>query len=219
VFFVALATDYDGTLARDGRVDAPTIEALQEVRRSGRKLILVTGSDLPDLQRAFPELDVFDLVVAENGALLFDPAKKEETPLAEPPSPAFIARLQELGVSPLSVGRTIVATWEPNEKAVLEAIRDLALELHIIFNKGAVMVLPGNVNKAWGLKRALKPPCLSLHNVVAVGDAENDQAFLSACGCAVAVANALPSVKDKADLVVADHGAGIIELGATACRP
>jgi HAD superfamily hydrolase (TIGR01484 family) len=212
VFFVALATDYDGTLALNGHVDAPTIEALKQVRRSGRKLILVTGRDLPDLQRAFPELDLFDLVVAENGALLFNPAKKEETPLAEPPSPAFVERLRELGVSPLSVGRTIVATWEPNEKVVLEAIRELALELHIVFNKGAVMVLPGNVNKAWGLKRALKPLCLSLHNVVGIGDAENDQAFLSACGCAVAVANALPSVKAKADLVVADHGAGVIEL-------
>ena len=94
----------------------------------------------------------------------------------------------------------------------LKAIRDLALELHIVFNKGAVMVLPGNVNKAWGLKHALKPLCLSLHNVVGIGDAENDQAFLSACGCAVAVDNALASVKAKADLVVADHGDGVIEL-------
>ena len=212
MFFVALAVDYDGTIARDGRVDAATVEALRQVKSSGRRLILVTGRDLPDLQRAFPELELFDLVVAENGALLFNPAKKEETPLAEPPLPAFVARLRELGVAPLSVGRTIVATWEPNEKAVLEAIRELALELHIVFNKGAVMVLPGNVNKAWGLKRALKPLCLSLHNVVGIGDAENDQAFLSACGCAAAVANALPSVKSKVDIVVADHGAGVIEL-------
>ena len=95
--------------------------------------------------------------------------KRGAPTLSEPPLPAFVARLQELGVSPLSVGRTIVATWEPHEKVVLEAIRDLALELHIAFNKGAVMVLPGNVNKAWGLKRALKPLCLSLHNVVGIG--------------------------------------------------
>ena len=74
------------------------------------------------------------------------------------------------------------------------------------------MVLPGNVNKAWGLKRALKTMGLSLHNVVGIGDAENDQAFLSACGCAVAVANALPSIKAKADFVVPDHGAGVVEL-------
>jgi hypothetical protein len=209
---MALATDYDGTLATDGQVDAPTIEALREVKRSGRKLILVTGRNLPELQRAFPELDLFDLVVVENGALLFDPAKKQETPLAEPPSPAFVARLRELGVSPLSVGRTIVATWEPHQKTVLDVIHELALELHIVFNKGAVMVLPGNVNKAWGLKSALEPLCLSPHNVVGIGDAENDQVFLSTCGCAVAVENALPSVKAKADLVVADHGRGVIEL-------
>ena len=123
MYFVALATDYDGTLAHDGRVNAATIEALKEVKRSGRKLILVTGRDLPDLQRVFPEVDLCDLVVAENGALLFNPAKKEEVLLAEPPSPAFVARLRELGVTPLAMGRTIVATWEPNETAVLRAIR------------------------------------------------------------------------------------------------
>jgi hypothetical protein len=117
-----------------------------------------------------------------------------------------------MGVAPLSVGRTVVATWEPNEKRVLEAIHDLALELHIVFNKGAVMVLPSNVNKASGLRRALNRLGLSPHNVVGIGDAENDQALLKACGCAVAVANALPSVKAMADLVVADHGTGVVEL-------
>jgi HAD superfamily hydrolase (TIGR01484 family) len=212
VYFVALATDYDGTLALHGKVDAATIAALKDLKSSGRRLILVTGRDLPDLQRAFPELDLFDVVVAENGALLFDPAKKEETALAEPFSQELVARLRAQGVSPLSVGRSIVATWEPHERVVLETIHELGLELHIVFNKGAVMVLPGNVNKASGLQRALKPLCLSPHNVVAIGDAENDQAFLSASGCAVAVENALPSVKAKADIVVADHGKGVAEL-------
>jgi len=212
MFFVALATDYDGTLARQGRVDAATREALRAVRASGRKLILVTGRDLPDLKRAFDALDLFDLVVAENGALLFEPAKKEEIPLSDPPPEALVDRLRERGVKPLSVGRTIIATWEPNEKLVLEAIRDLKLEQHIIFNKGAVMVLPADVNKASGLLQALRRLQLSAHNVVGIGDAENDQAFLSACGCAVAVDNALPTVKAKAAFVVADHGAGVIEL-------
>jgi len=210
VFFVALATDYDGTLAHNGRVEPATIEALKALRESGRKLILVTGRELPDLNRVFPQLALFDLVV--NGALLFDPRAQVETPLADPPAPAFVQRLRELGVSPLSVGRTIVATSEPNQTVVLKTIRELALELHIIFNKGAVMVLPGHVTKSWGLKQALKPLCLSPHNVVGIGDAENDQAFLSACGCAVAVANALPSVRAKADLIVGEHGAGVAQL-------
>src|SRR5438128_12665455 len=38
--YAVLATDYDGTLATQGHVDAPTLAALEEVRQSGRKLIL-----------------------------------------------------------------------------------------------------------------------------------------------------------------------------------
>jgi hydroxymethylpyrimidine pyrophosphatase-like HAD family hydrolase/energy-coupling factor transporter ATP-binding protein EcfA2 len=212
MFFVALAVDYDGTIARDGRVDAATLAALEKVKKSGRKLILVTGRDLDDLQRVFPEIGIFNLVVAENGALLFDPETKEEELLAAAPADKLIEYLHNRKVAPLSIGRCIVATWEPNETIVLEAIRDLGLELHIIFNKGAVMVLPAEINKASGLKEALKRLQLSPYNVVGIGDAENDQAFLRACGCSVAVANALPTVKENADFVVADHGAGVAEL-------
>ena len=96
---------------------------------------------------------------------------------------------------------------------MLETIRDLGLELQVIFNKGAVMVLPGGMNKATGLKAALKELNISLHNTVGVGDAENDHAFLSICECSAAVANALPAVKDTADMVLkSDHGAGVSEL-------
>ena len=114
--------------------------------------------------------------------------------------------------APLPVGRGIVATWEPNETIGLETIRDLGLELQILFNKGAVMVLPTGVNKASGLAAALSRLGLSPHNVVGIGDAENDHAFLRACGCSVAVANALPIVKADADIVTkAARGAGVVE--------
>ena len=110
------------------------------------------------------------------------------------------------------------------EIVVLETIRELGLELQITFNKGAVMILPPGVNKATGLAAALAELGLSRHNVVGVGDAENDHAFLSVCGCAVAVANALPAVKDEADLVTAGaRGDGVVELvdraaGQRPCR-
>ena len=215
MYFAALATDYDGTIAEAGTVDGTTLEALKLVKASGRKLILATGRNLPDLLAVFPQIDLFDLVVAENGALLFDPATGEETLLAEPPSAAFVTRLQELGVSPLDVGKAIVATLEPNEAAVLTAIRELGLELQIIFNKGAVMVLPSNINKATGLKYALSRLRLSPHNVIGVGDAENDHAFLIACGCGVAVENAIPAVKEKVDWITkTPRGAGVVELAA-----
>jgi HAD superfamily hydrolase (TIGR01484 family) len=211
--YLALACDYDGTLATDGRVDARTLRALERARASGRRLLLVTGRQLDDLQSVFSRLDLFDRVVAENGALLYRPSTREETMLAEPPPEAFIAALRERGIDSLSVGRVIVATWQPHETAVLAAIRDLGLEWQVIFNKGAVMALPSGVNKATGLAAALEELGLSARNTVGIGDAENDQAFLSACGCAVAVANALPMLKERADWVtVGDHGAGVVEL-------
>jgi len=213
LFFIALATDYDGTLAEFGLVSDETIEALRQFRRSGRKLILVTGRELDDLKTVFADLSVFDRVVAENGALIYDPATRETRTIAAPPSPLFVEALKAKNVTPLSVGHSIVATWEPNESTVLETIRDLGLELQIIFNKGAVMVLPPGINKASGLAAALAELELSAHNVVAVGDAENDHAFLRACGCAVAVANALPMLKETADFVTTgERGAGVREL-------
>ena len=212
MYFVALATDYDGTLAEDGQVSEETVAALRSFRQSGRKLILVTGRELPDLRRVFSHLDLFDAAVVENGAVLVDPATGEEIPLGEEPPPRFVEELRRRNVTPLSVGRSIVATWEPNEKIVLDAIRDLGLELQIVFNKGAVMVLPAGVNKASGLAAALTRLQLSPLNVVGIGDAENDHAFLRACGCAVAVANALPMVKADSEIVTsAPRGAGVVE--------
>jgi HAD superfamily hydrolase (TIGR01484 family) len=190
-----------------------TIAALERARASGRRLILVTGRELDELLGVFPRLELFDRVVAENGALLYRPASREITLLAEPPTEEFVQALVERGVQPLSVGRVIVATWTPHETAVLDVIRDQGLEHQIIFNKGAVMVLPSGVNKATGLKAALSELGLSVHNAVGVGDAENDHAFLSLCECAVAVANALPALKDHADLVTSqERGAGVVEL-------
>src|SRR5215510_11519373 len=209
----ALACDYDGTLAHNGRVNDETVAALERLRASGRRLIMVTGRELDDLRQNFSQLDLFDRGVAENGALLYSPKERKERLLAEPPREDFVRLLKERGVNPVSVGRSIVSTWEPHETTVLKAIHDLGLEMQVIFNKGAVMVLPSGVNKATGLKAALDELGLSPHNTVGVGDAENDHAFFNLCECSVAVANALPSVKEKADWVTqGDHGAGVIEL-------
>ncbi|RUU02332.1 HAD-IIB family hydrolase, partial [Mesorhizobium sp. M7A.T.Ca.TU.009.02.1.1] len=213
MYFIALAADYDGTLAHDGIVAKKTLAALERFKKSGRKLVLVTGRELPDLKRVFPELSLFDKVVAENGAMIYTPASEEERVIAPSPEPKFVARLKRQGVKPLSVGRSIVATWEPHQATVLDIIKKMGLELEIIFNKGAVMILPSGINKATGLAAALQDLRLSPHNVVGVGDAENDHAFLQACGCSAAVDNAIPAVKDTADLVMRGaRGKGVEQL-------
>jgi hydroxymethylpyrimidine pyrophosphatase-like HAD family hydrolase len=111
------------------------------------------------------------------------------------------------------VGHAIVATWRPHEQTVLEVIRDLGLGLQVIFNKDAVMVPPSGVNKASGMLAALDELSLSPHNVVGIGDAENDHTFLALCECSAVVSNALPSLFERADYITTkDHGAGVEEL-------
>lgn len=211
--YFALATDYDGTLAKDGSVDEDTIKYLEMMKNSGRKLLLVTGRELPELLEVFPYAGLFDLVVAENGALLYNPATKAERLLTETPNEEFVRLIRSKNIPRISVGRAIIATWKPYETIVLEAIRDMGLELQVIFNKDAVMILPSGVNKATGLDMALKELQLSPHNVAAIGDAENDHAFLSLCEMSAAVSNALPMLKERADYTCTkSHGAGVSEF-------
>ncbi len=211
--YLALATDYDETLADHGRVRPEALAALERVKASGRRLILVTGRELGNLREVFPGVELFDAIVAENGGVLQLAGTREERALGEPASAALAERLRLRGVDPLYVGRVIVATRDPHQHTVLEEIERLGLGLQVIFNKGAVMVLPSGLNKGTGLAAAAAALGLSLRNVVAIGDAENDHALLAGAECGVAVANALPSLKERADLVTAGRsGDGLIEL-------
>jgi HAD superfamily hydrolase (TIGR01484 family) len=209
----ALATDYDGTLATDGEVGQETVTALRRLLASGRRLLLVTGRQLDELLGIFPQVELFERVVAENGALVYHPGTRQETLLGQRPPATFVATLQRRGVERISVGRVIVATWHDYETTVREVIHELGLELEVILNKDAVMVLPRGVDKRAGLQATLSELGLSPRHVVGVGDAENDVDFLGLCGCSVAVANALPLVKERVDFVTrGDHGAGVVEL-------
>lgn len=211
--FNTLACDYDGTLACQGTVEEGTLSSLQLFKAKGGRLLLVTGRELPDLLRIFSHTEIFEAVVAENGGLLYRPSTRQVRGLAEPPPQPLIELLRKKGVQPLAIGRVILATVEPNEKAVLEAIHELGLEYHIIFNKGSVMVLPSTVNKATGLKAILKELQISPQEVAGIGDAENDHTFLQLCGFSAAVANALPALKEHVDLVTRSAaGAGVVEL-------
>jgi hypothetical protein len=211
--YLALATDYDGTLASHGAVDTETVAALQRLAASGRKLILVTGRQIEDLKRVFPEVEIFDRVVAENGPVLYTPSSGGIRLLAQPPPAPFVDALRKRGVEPLFLGHVVVATVEPNDAIVGDVIRELGLELQVILNKGSVMVLPLSVDKATGLAAVLQELSLSPQSVVGVGDAENDLTFLAMCGRSVAVANALDTVKQRvASITKGPSSAGVREL-------
>ncbi len=208
----ALATDYDGTIAFEGQVDDLTLAALERARTAGLRLILVTGREISDLSNIFVHSALFDRIVAENGAVLQHPEAASLRTLAPAPPPDLLTALTARAV-PISVGHSIVATVEPYEGVVRETLRELGLDWHLVFNKGSVMVLPKGVSKSTGLAAALAELRLSSSHVIGVGDAENDVAFLEMCGLPVAVANALPAVRQVAAFVTQGaRGAGVAEL-------
>jgi hypothetical protein len=208
-----LASDYDHTLAYEGQVSEATVAALERWRASGRRLVLVTGRHLHDVQNVFPQFTLFDAIVAENGALLSWTDSDHEQLLGTPPPAALLQMLRERDVEPLYVGKGSAATLKPHENTVRHAMRILALPWQIILNKNDVLMLPPGVEKASGLRAALDRLNISPAETVGIGDAENDMHLLDVCGYGVAVANALAVLKNRADHVThGEYGAGVVEL-------
>ena len=211
--YVALAVGLDGTLARDGRCDERCIEALRALAATGRKLILVTGRELRELLEIFPEVRVFDYVVAENGAVMHRPATRESEILAQAPPEILLQELRRRHVTPLTVGSSIVTTVKANEAEVSAALSKLQLDFQLVTNPGALMMLPAGVNKASGVWAALRELGVSRHNLVAIGDGENDLALFEFAGHAVAVQNADTLVKRVANRTTqGSYCEGFLEL-------
>lgn len=209
--YTALACDGDGTLFRHGRIARRTAKALQDLRAAGGKVILITGEVRDDFD-PLAETGLFDCVIGENGAVLYCPGDRHVRPLADRPSKAVVRAVRQT-VHPLHLGKVVLSTPRANAKALENALAASAPRWRAVSNRKDVMALPSRVNKATGLRAALKELGLSPRRVVGVGDAENDVALLKACGLGVAVADAVALLKENADLVTAATGpAGVIEV-------
>lgn len=208
-----LALDYDGTLARHGLVEPATWQALSKFRQRYGKLVLVTGREVSELKEVCTRLDLFDRVVAENGAVLWDPASGRMELLAQPPPPLLIDQLRQCEIYPLAIGSVIVATLILHQQKVHKVLNGLQLPWRAIPNKESLMLLPQGTDKATGLERALAELEVRWSEVAGAGDAENDLVFLSRCGHAVALANSLQEIKNTAHSVMSKpDGAGVVEF-------
>jgi hydroxymethylpyrimidine pyrophosphatase-like HAD family hydrolase len=210
--YVALATDGDGTLIKDNRMADDVAAALERFRAAGGRLFLITGELVKELSE-FPRLDLFEQVVAENGAVLFDPATRSEVVLCQH-APALLGNmLRERIDGDVKCGHVVITTKKDSKRQVEEVLAELKLDWQIISNRKDLLVLPEGVDKASGLKALLKKTRLNPKQIVGVGDAENDLALIRACGLGVAVRDAVPQLKAQARLVTeGGAGRGVAEL-------
>ena len=213
--YVVLAAGFDGTLAREGRCDERCVDALRELSATGRKLILVTGRELRPLLEIFPEARIFDYIVAENGAVLHRTATRQSEILGQAPPEILLQELRRQHVSPLSVGSSIITTTIEHADAARAALRKLKLHLdyELVSKDEVLLILPPGVDKASGVSEALRELGLSRHNLIAIGNGENDLPLFAFAEHAVAVSNSSDAVKQAADRVT--EGAycdGFLEL-------
>jgi len=200
VNFKVLACDYDGTLASEDRIGAEALAALGQAREAGMRLVLVTGRTFFDLLRVCEPLDLFDAVVAENGGVLYSPATGIIREQGPPPSPRLLAELDRRGIS-FQVGRVIIGTARADEEAVRATLAATWVNLDLVYNRGALMLLPKGVSKGAGVRQVIRSLGLSFHDVLAFGDAENDVDLFEACGWTGCPADAVPALKERADWV------------------
>jgi hydroxymethylpyrimidine pyrophosphatase-like HAD family hydrolase len=205
VKLAALAIDYDGTVAVEGVFDGEVRRAIADARRRGIAVLLVTGRRLADLLKVVGDLSCFDVVVAENGAVLEFPSTGRHVVLGHPPSHLFIQELQRRGV-PLVVGESVVETDAGSAALALDVLRQLEQPLILAFNRGRLMVLPQAIGKSTGLRHALSALRLSIHNAIGIGDAENDHDLLDACEVGAAVAWGSRALRAVADEIIAGTG-------------
>jgi hydroxymethylpyrimidine pyrophosphatase-like HAD family hydrolase len=210
-YFRAVAIDYDGTLTRGGRPDESLLAALGEVRSSGRKLVLITGRIVSELRHVFPDFaDWFDVVVAENGAVLHREGVSRG--LGSPVPFELDALLVERGVS-FRRGQVLLDCDAEHELTVLQELRRVGSDCQLVRNRGALMVLPAGITKGSGLFEALGELGISHHSTIGIGDAENDLSLLEQCELGIAVGDAVPSLKAHADVVLGErNGHGVERL-------
>lgn len=206
-YFHAVAIDFDGTLAQGDRAHPDALMALTELRQAGVQVVLVTGRILSELRAVFPDVDdLIDVVVAENGAVVA--CRASTWTLADPVSEDLCSALVDQGVR-FRRGEVLLACEASDQTKVLAEVRRLELEYQLVRNRGAVMVLPSGVSKGSGLLEALGELGISHHNVIAIGDAENDHSLLDVSELGVAVASAVDSLKSRADVTLDSDGEGL----------
>src|SRR5262249_32302657 len=149
-----LALDYDGTIALGGALDPDVREAIGEARRAGIAVILVTGRRIADLRRVSADLNCFDVVVGENGAVLEFPANGRHVLIGHPPSTEFLGELQRRRI-PFIVGESVIEADAKWAAPILEIVQSLEQPLILAFNCGRLMVLPQAIGKSIGLRHAL----------------------------------------------------------------
>lgn len=207
----AIACDYDRTLTDESLVlSKNAVVSLKNARKNGIKVFLASGRRLPFLVDTNERYDFVDVIIAENGAVIYDPANGTKILLGE--------GLEELrsafaDADYVNVEEVIAATTIDHLEDVKAIIRRNDLSVDIELNRNDVMIMPKGINKGSGVAKAAEINGIRREHLACIGDAENDLRMFAVAGIRVAVANAVEDIKNEADIICNEpYGDGVKEF-------
>lgn len=211
----AIAIDIDGTITdKNRKICVNAINAIRKAEDIGCPVILVTGNILCAARMVAIMVGTSGGIVGENGGIIQTRKKIQVLGNIEKCKPAYEflkskypvekVEFSDQRVSEIAIRRTI------NVNTVKETVKDFDVEVYD--TKFAIHLTDPEVNKGKSLEIVAKDMGITLNEIMAVGDSENDLEFLEVAGFKVAVANADDELKENTDYVThKSYGDGTAE--------
>jgi len=213
------AVDIDGTLTENGGgvIHLAALAKLRYLEKLGYNVIYVTGRSSVEAYVLAVFGGTTRIAVGENGGAI-TVAPQEHKLLASKEKcmegyeilkksidgvqtkPAF-SRMTEV---------VLLRTFDLKEGQKI--LDEHGFSLYLSDSKYAFHINEKGIDKASGLREALKMLNAEPEEVVAIGDSETDVSMYDICGYSIALGHAEENVKKKADHVMSGHeGAGLVE--------
>jgi phosphoglycolate phosphatase (TIGR01487 family) len=213
------AVDIDGTLTENGggAIHLAALAKLRYLERLGYNVVYVTGRSSIEAYVLAVFGGTTRIAIGENGgAITIAPqehkllASREKCLQGYEVLKKSIDGVQTKSVFPRMTEVVLLRTFDLKEGQKI--LDEHGLQLYLSDSKYAFHINEKGVDKAYGLREALKMLKADPEEVVAIGDSETDVPMYDICGCSIALGHAEEAVKKKADHVVAGReGAGLAE--------
>jgi hypothetical protein len=199
----AIVCDVDGTITdQEKRLGPEVVEALRAVEARGVPVILCTGNVLPIAHGLRLAIGLTGPVVAENGAMMMHDGKITQFGHRKNVEPAY-RHLREHHPAQLLV----TDRWREGEIAIkmcdVEEIKRLlaGFDVRVEATGFAVHLMEPHLSKGVGARKACELVGIDPSRAAAIGDNENDLTVFDVVGYRIAVGNATPGLKARADYV------------------
>ena len=199
----AIVVDYDRTLTDDNLIAyGPALGTLRMLQAMNRmKVIIATGRSISFMLREEAVFGFADAIVAEDGAVIWVP----KAAIIERIGDGSQTRdaLRSSGI-PFEEGDVVVSVDRGREVDVKRAIRREGLQVELQYNQNSLMILPEGIDKAAGVKVALRLMGIPSARLVCIGDGENDLSLFKIAKLRVATEGSVQVLKDQSDVIC--HG-------------